>query len=128
MKLYRSIVGCMVTDGRLTVSRAEGESTFVDGVSMVRMGQGTIVIADNWFVTKYIADLAAAGEILRISDCLRQQSVELCGYEHVDRVHAAASRVVDAWRDFSRGNPDCPQTLSNAVLSLISALPASGDK
>ena len=128
MKLYRSIVGCMVTDGRLTVSRAEGESIFVDGVSMVRMGQGTIWNADDWFVSKVVADLAAASEILRISDCLRQQSVELCGYEHVDRVHAAASRVVDAWREFSRGNPDCPQTLSNAVLSLISALPASGDK
>ena len=128
MKLYRSIVGCMVTDGRLTISRAEGESTVVDGVWMVRMGQGTIVTADNWFVSKRIADLAAAGEILRISDCLHRQSAELCGREHVDRVHAAASRVVDAWREFSRGNPDCPQTLSNAVLSLISALPASGDK
>ena len=128
MKLYRSIVGCMVTDGRLTVSCAEGESTVVDGVSMVRLGQGTIVNDDFWFASKPIADCAAANEIRRISDCLRQQSAELCGYEHVDRVHAAASRVVDAWREFSRGNPDCPQTLSNAVLSLISALPASGDK
>ena len=128
MKLYRSIVGSMVTDGRLTVSRAEGESTFVDGVSMVRMGQGTIVTADNWCLSKGIADLAAAGEISRISDCLRRQSAELCGSEHVDRVHAAARRVVGAWREFSRFNRDCPQTLSNAVLSQISALPASGDK
>ena len=128
MKLYRSIVGCMVTDGRLTVSRAEGESTVVDGVTMVRMGQGTIVTADFWWPSALLADRSASEEVLRISDRLRQQSVELCGYEHVDRVHAAASRVVDAWRDFSRGNPDCPQTLSNAVLSLISALPASGDK
>ena len=128
MKLYRSIVGCMVTDGRLTVSRAEGESTVVDGVSMVRLGQGTIVSADFWYETRPIADRAAAREIRRITDCLRQQSAELDGREQADRLDAAASRVVDAWREFSRGNPDCPQTLSNAVLSLISALPASGDK
>ena len=128
MKLYRSIVGCMVTDGRLTVSRAEGESTVVDGVSMVRLGQGTIVNADFWFASKPIADRAAADEIRRISDCLLLQAAELRESPHVDRVHAAASRVVDAWREFSHGNPDCPQTLSNAVLSLISALPALGGK
>ena len=128
MTLYRSIVGCMVTDGRLTVSRAEGESTVVDGVSMVRMAQGTILNADNWFERRLIADRAAAREIRRISDCLCQQSAELDGRAYADRLDAAASLVVDAWREFSRGNPDCPQTLSNAVLSLMSAVSASGEK
>lgn len=123
MKLYRSYVLTTVCDGRLTVCRAEGESTFVDGVSMVRMGQGAIVNAGEWWATKELADRAAADEILRTSDGLRQQSAELRGVPFVDRVHAAASRVVSVWREWSRGNPDCPQTLSSAVVSLINALP-----
>jgi len=128
MKLYRSYVLTTVCDGRLTVCRAEGESTSVDGVSMVRMGQGAIVNAGEWWATKELADRAAADEILRTADGLRRQAAELRGVPYVDRVHAAASRVVGVWRDWSRGNPFCPQTLSSAVVSLINALPPSEEK
>jgi len=123
MKLYRSYVLTTVCDGRLTVCRAEGESKIVDGVSMVRMGQGSIVNAGEWWASKKLADREAADQIMRTSDSLRQQAAELRGVPFVDRVHAAASRVVSVWREWSRGNPHCPQTLSIAVVSLINALP-----